>query len=286
MQAHCIVNAIALWLFLWVTYVVAEDQHDFDRWVRFDVPFVQGALVTGTVTNPKVRLHLQEKVLKLAKGKYFVFGLGRDAGDRLDLQLITPQGKTIKKTVAVKPRTYKIQRINGIAKKFMSPDAAQLKRIRAEALQVRKARSKEILKPYFLEKFKWPIVGTITGVYGSQRIFNGEPRRPHFGVDIAAPKGTVVRAPTSGIVTLVHHDMFYSGGTVILDHGFGVSSTFLHMYKISVHEGDHLSQGDEIGQVGSTGRSTGAHLDWRINWLQERLDPAMVAGPMPEKLFY
>ena len=133
---------------------------------------------------------------------------------------------------------------------------------------------------WFQTGFIWPVTGRISGVFGSQRVLNGEPRRPHMGVDIAAPEGTLVKAPADGMVVLVHPDMYFSGGTMIIDHGHGLTSAYLHMEDIWVEEGQILKQGDPIGTVGATGRVTGAHLDWRFNWFDQRLDPVLVAGPM------
>jgi murein DD-endopeptidase MepM/ murein hydrolase activator NlpD len=124
------------------------------------------------------------------------------------------------------------------------------------------------------------VTGRISGVYGSQRILNGKPRRPHFGVDVAAPVGAIVRAPADGLVTLAHGDMFFSGGTLIVDHGHGLSSSFLHLSAILVKEGDRISQGDPIAKVGATGRVSGPHLDWRMNLLGSRLDPQLLVDPM------
>ena len=164
----------------------------------------------------------------------------------------------------------------------MAPSEEALNRIRDDNRQVGQARKKNLATEFYRETFVWPVKGAITGVYGSQRIFNGEPRRPHFGIDIAAAKGTPVKAPASGEVTLAHPDMYYSGATMVLDHGHGISSTFLHMDSFAVEEGQQVEQGQVLGYVGSTGRSTGAHLDWRVNWFNQRLDPASIAGPMPE----
>jgi murein DD-endopeptidase MepM/ murein hydrolase activator NlpD len=125
------------------------------------------------------------------------------------------------------------------------------------------------------------VQGVISGVYGSQRILNGQPRNPHYGIDIAAPAGTLVQAPADGVVTLTHPDMFFSGGTLILDHGYGLSSAFLHLRRILVKRGEQVSQGKPIAEVGATGRVTGAHLDWRINLFQTRLDPQLLVAPMP-----
>lgn len=133
----------------------------------------------------------------------------------------------------------------------------------------------------FMQSFIWPSIGPISGVYGSQRILNGQPRRPHFGVDVAAPTGTPVRAPAAGIITLAHPDMYFSGGTVILDHGHGVSSSFLHLSRIHVQVGQRVEQGELIAEIGATGRVTGPHLDWRMNWFGQRIDPALLVGAMP-----
>ena len=147
------------------------------------------------------------------------------------------------------------------------------------------ARAPSIKRPDLIEAvlagFVWPAQGPISGVYGSQRFYNGEPRNPHYGVDVAVPRGTPVHAPAAGVVTLAEPDLYFSGGTVILDHGYQLSSTFLHMSEVSVRVGDELQAGDLIGAVGSTGRATGPHLDWRMNWRQERIDPQLLAPPMP-----
>ena len=135
-----------------------------------------------------------------------------------------------------------------------------------------------------LAGFVWPAEGPISGVYGSQRFYNGEPRRPHFGVDVAVPTGTIVRAPAAGVVTLAEPDLYFSGGTVILDHGYRLSSSFLHMSEVAVQVGDELQPGDIIGAVGSTGRATGPHLDWRMNWREQRIDPQLLAPPMPKPM--
>ena len=119
-------------------------------------------------------------------------------------------------------------------------------------------------------------MGPISGVYGSQRVYNGVPGTPHYGIDVAVPTGTAIVAPASGQIIMVHDNMFYSGGTIMLDHGHGVSSSFLHLSKTSVEVGDWVEQGDPIGEVGATGRVTGPHLDWRMNWGDSRIDPELL----------
>ena len=121
-----------------------------------------------------------------------------------------------------------------------------------------------------------PVEGIISGVYGSQRILNGKPRWPHYGIDIAADKGTKIKSSATGIVTMSENDLYYTGGTIIMDHGHGVSTIYSHLEEVMVNVGDQINQGDIIGTVGSTGRSTGPHLDFRINWFQTRHDPLSV----------
>jgi murein DD-endopeptidase MepM/ murein hydrolase activator NlpD len=122
----------------------------------------------------------------------------------------------------------------------------------------------------------------ISGVYGSQRILNGEPRQPHYGIDVAAPEGTPVIAPAAGLVTMAVTDHYYTGGTIIIDHGQGVTSTLMHMASVTVEKGQMVEAGDPLGTIGATGRATGPHLDWRMNWLDRRVDPGLLMGPMPQ----
>jgi len=240
----------------------------------------QGGLATGK-TEPGSRVQLDGQDLRVSPKGYYIVGFGRDAGLRHDLTVTSPAGITTKQAIQVAPRHYLIERIEGISRQLMHPSPAELERISAEAQLVRQARDQSSGLGYFREPFIWPVMGRVSGVYGSQRIFNGEPRRPHYGVDIAAPRGTLVRAPAGGIVTLSHAGMFFSGKTLILDHGLGLSSSFLHLDKILVKVGDRVEQGTPLAEVGATGRVTGPHLDWRVNWFQERLDPALLVPAMP-----
>lgn len=237
-----------------------------------------GALLIGK-TAPGTRVQLDSKALAVTEEGYFVFGFGRD--DEGPASLTLRHGDdTSRYDITLAARSWDIQRIEGVPQRTVTPPAEALARISEEASQVTAARNTSSSLTGFREDFIWPVRGRITGVYGSQRIFNGEPRRPHYGVDIAAPTGTPIQAPASGQVTLVHDDMFYSGGTLIIDHGLGVSSTYLHMSEILVAEGDSVTRGDIIGKVGATGRATGPHLCWRLNWYQERLDPRTLTGEM------
>ncbi len=245
-----------------------------------DGDLVQGGLIFGRVT-PGAEVQVGERLLRVSPEGRFVLGFGRDAASEVELSVTYPDGSQDTRLLPVKTREYDIQRINGVAKKYVSPPEAVLERIKQENAEIARVRAIDHPEAFFDNGFVWPVIGRISGIYGSQRIFNGEPRRPHFGVDIAAPKGTPVGAPADGVVTLAEADLYYSGGTVILDHGHGLTSAFLHMESLSVEVGQRLKQGAEIGKVGSTGRSSGPHLDWRINWFEERVDPQLLVGPMP-----
>jgi murein DD-endopeptidase MepM/ murein hydrolase activator NlpD len=169
----------------------------------------------------------------------------------------------------------------------VTPPPERLERIRRERKLVGAAKARHLSRPDLLldalAGFEWPAVGPISGVYGSQRIYNGTPRSPHYGVDVAMPTGTPVYAPSAGVVTLAEPDLFYSGGTIILDHGFRLSSSFLHLSKLHVEVGQEVNQGDLIAEIGASGRATGAHLDWRMSWRDQRIDPQLLAPPMPKQ---
>jgi murein DD-endopeptidase MepM/ murein hydrolase activator NlpD len=197
------------------------------------------------------------------------------------LEVVWLDSKVELRHLVVEKREYKIQRIDGLPPKMVTPPEAVLARIRAENGRIAEARAVDRAEPLFESGFVWPALGPISGVFGSQRVLNGEPKRPHFGVDIAAPAGTPVTAPADGVVVIAHPDMYYTGGTVLIDHGHGLTSVYSHMKEVWVKEGARLRQGDAIGSIGATGRATGPHLDWRINWFDQRLDPALLVPPMP-----
>lgn len=240
----------------------------------------QSGLLRGHVDSG-VQVFYADQPLKITPDGSFILGFGRDAKPNQSLTLIDPDGTKQIHKFTLKQRQYDIQKINGISQRMMNPSKEDLQRIRQEARQVAKARRQESDRLNFQEEFIWPVVGRISGIYGSQRILNGEPRRPHFGIDIAVPKGTIVKAPAGGVVTLAHPGMFFSGKTMILDHGYGLSSSFLHLSKFLVKVGDTVVQGQPIAKVGASGRVTGPHLDWRINWFNQRLDPALLVPKMP-----
>lgn len=242
--------------------------------------FSQGGIIRGQ-TAPGTAIELDGKPVRVSEHGQFVFGFGRDHEQPAVLRATYPDGAVEKRRFEIQKRKYKIQRINGLPPSKVTPPKDRLDRISREAAIAKAARIRDDEREDFVVEFVWPAVGPISGVYGSQRILNGKPKQPHYGVDVAAATGTTVYAPAPGIVTMVQNDMYYSGGTMILDHGHGLSSSFLHLSKIVVKEGQKIQQGEKIAEIGATGRVTGAHLDWRMNWFKVRVDPELIVGPMP-----
>lgn len=242
--------------------------------------FVQGGLVMGRA-EPGAEVLLDGRPLRVGADGLFLLGFERDAAPSAELVVRHADGTEERRTLAIARREYETQRIDGLPQNMVTPSAEDLARIEAEADEIAAARARDTSDAYFLSGFAWPAEGTVTGVYGTARILNGEPRQPHYGIDIAAPEGAEVRADADGIVVLAEPDLFYTGGTVILDHGFGLSSAFSHLSVLAVAPGDFVRKGDLIGRVGATGRVTGAHLDWRVNLFERRLDPALLVPPMP-----
>ncbi len=241
----------------------------------------QGGLVRGK-TDPGALVTLDGRAVRVAPDGGFIFGFGRDAPDHAALDVTFAEGSREHRDLAVQARHYDVQRINGLPEQQVSPDAVTLERIKREGAVIARARAADTDLPFFEEPLHWPTTGPISGVYGSQRILNGEPRAPHGGVDVAAARGSAVVAAAGGTVTLAERDLFYTGGTVIIDHGHGLATTYQHMDSVGVTVGQHVEAGERIGTVGATGRVTGPHLHWSLNWYEVRLDPLLVAGPMPE----
>ncbi len=243
--------------------------------------FTQGGLLFGKAPADSKVVWGGREVRTTPEGDY-VIGLGRDNRTPMMLRLETADGETHQQVYEIAKRDYKMQNITGISKKIMSPSEEDLQRIRKEGALVGQARKVDSDRADFLVAFEWPLIGPITGVFGSQRVYNGVPSRPHYGVDVAAPTGTEVRAPVGGVITLAYDNMFYSGGTLMIDHGYGLNSSFLHLSRILVKQGDVVSQGQVVAEVGATGRVTGAHLDWRMNWYDQRVDPQLLVSAMPK----
>ncbi|PKG55867.1 M23 family metallopeptidase [Shewanella sp. GutDb-MelDb] len=243
----------------------------------------QGSLIRAKV-KPGTQVYLNDAAIDVNSEGQFAFGFAREAQLKQLLKLVYPDGLTELKPLTLAKRQYKIQNVNGISKKIMKPDPKAQNRAAQDSKQVKAARTQFTKSNAFNQTFIWPLTGRISGVYGSQRVYNGKPGTPHYGVDVAAKTGTVVVAPADGVISLAVDDMFYSGGTMIIDHGFGVSSSFLHLSKLYVKEGQEIKQGDKVAEVGATGRATGPHLDWRVNWYQMRLDPTSIVPSMKSVL--
>ena len=213
----------------------------------------------------------------------FVIGFGRDETGIRTLNVTAPGGEVSTLSLAVVSRDYDIERVDGLPPSKVTPDPSAAERIKEDSRMIRNARAHRDRQAFYASGFTWPARGRISGVYGSQRVLNGEPRRPHYGLDIAAPEGTEVVAPADGLVTLTHPDMYYSGGTIVLDHGQGLSSSFLHLSEILVEAGTFVKQGQVIALIGATGRASGPHLDWRMNWLDRRVDPEPLVASQNQK---
>ncbi|MDO6620681.1 MULTISPECIES: M23 family metallopeptidase [unclassified Shewanella] len=243
----------------------------------------QGALVRGTVPAGSA-VKLNGEVVKVTPKGQFAIGFEREAKTEQLLEVTYPDGLTQLKPLTIASREYKIDRLTGISKKIMQPDPVAQARAAKDSKQTRAARNVFSEQDAFMQAFIWPVTGRISGVYGSQRVYNGKPGNPHYGVDVARPTGTVVVSPADGVITLSVPDMFYSGGTLIIDHGYGINSTFLHLSKLYAKEGDVVTQGQPLAEIGATGRVTGPHLDWRLNWFQKRLDPVSIVPSMESVL--
>ena len=242
--------------------------------IEFQGKFIQGHFILGK-TNSQAKVFVGKKEVKVSQDGFFVFGVDRDRKFDLTFTKIEDNKKTkiIKKVLK---RKYNIQRIDGLSESKVTPPESVYKRIKKENIAIGEARAINSDLIFFKEKFIMPVEGIISGVYGSQRILNGKPRWPHYGIDIAAKLGTTIKSSGAGIVTMAEDDLYYTGGTIIMDHGHGISTIYSHLENVLVSVGDKINQGDIIGTVGSTGRSTGPHLDFRVNWFQTRLDPMSV----------
>ncbi len=241
----------------------------------------QGALLWTQLTPSFTRAYLGEEELDISPDGIVVFGFGRDETGTVVFGA-EARDSTCEVELDIASREYRISRVEGVPQRTVTPDPEHLERIARERQLVANAKANSSDRTDFARGFEWPLTGRISGVYGSQRIYNGKPGNPHYGVDVARPTGTPVAAPAHGVVTLAEPDLFYSGGTIIIDHGSRVSSSFLHLSAVSVEVGQRVEPGDIIGKVGATGRATGPHLDWRMSWRNRRVDPQLLVPPMPD----
>jgi murein DD-endopeptidase MepM/ murein hydrolase activator NlpD len=242
----------------------------------------QGALLVGTVV-PGTKVRFSDRALQVSPEGRFALGLAYDAPPAAALEIQAPGEAPVRYEYAVAQRTYDVQPISGLPQEMVEPPAKVQAQIELDQQRVAQARTFDSALPDFAGPFRWPVSAEITGVYGSARILNGVPKQPHFGVDLAADEGTPVRAAAGGIARLARTDLYYTGGTIILDHGHGVTTTYLHLSKVSVQQGQAVHAGDIIGNVGHTGRATGPHLCWRANWFDVRLDASLLMQAEPAK---
>lgn len=240
----------------------------------------QGGIVFGTV-SPGTSLKLDGRAVSVSEAGRFVFGMDRDAKSSATLVARYSDGLETTQVISVAPRDWQIERVDGLPQNTVTPNPETVKRIRNEGGMIVAARNRTESLPFFETGFLQPAQGRISGVFGSQRVLNGQPRSPHSGLDIAAPTGTPIVATADGIVSLVHDGMVLTGKTVMIDHGFGLDSVYIHMSDISVEQGQRVRQGDPIGAIGMTGRTNGPHLHFGISWYGAKLDPQTVMAALP-----
>ncbi|MGY9025471.1 MAG: M23 family metallopeptidase [Candidatus Pelagibacterales bacterium] len=236
---------------------------------------LQGSLIVGQLSQGD-QITLNGNKLKLSKNKYFVFAVGRDELGPLNIAIFENKKLLSLNQIKIITREYDIQKINGLPEKMVTPDEEILKKIIADNKIISKAKLLDLDNVFFKKKFLIPTNGVISGVFGSQRILNEKPKSPHRGLDIAAPKGELVYATNDGIITLAEDNLYYTGGTIIIDHGHGVKSIYAHLSAVDVVNQQRIKKGEMIGKVGSTGRSTGPHLHWGVMWFNEYVDPQLL----------
>ena len=252
----------------------------FSENLELNGSFTQGGLLFGK-TNSKNKVFFKNKNIFVNDSGDFVLAIGRD--EELE-NVIVIQGLNKKEThkIQISKRKYKIQRIDGLPKNKVTPSLEEMKRIKKESKKIKKSKSVFLNKTLYKSGFIWPVKGIITGEYGNQRILNGKPRRPHYGLDIAATSGTKIVSPSDAEVILTMEDSFFNGKMIILNHGLGLNSIYSHLKKIYIKEGEKIKKGDLIAEVGNTGRSTGPHLDWRINVYNVAIDPELLLLNQPK----
>ena len=273
--ALCLITAASSLLFAVAGHAAEINGATLLRGAAIEGGLIIARTAAGTIVT------VDDEIIPTTPNGLFIVGFHRDSDQPVAITITQPDGTSQLTVLLPEQRNYDIQRIDGLQQNMVTPPDSVFARIKSDQAAVAAARQKTATSGDFWQGIDWPITGQISGVFGSQRILNGKPRQPHYGIDIAAPRGTPVQAPASGLVTLVK-DLYFSGWTVIINHGLGLNSTFLHMDHVLISPGDSVARGDIVGTVGSTGRSTGPHLDWRLDWQGRRIDASLVAGPMPQ----
>ena len=250
-----------------------------DRTLRVPDHLQQGQLLIGHVA-PGAKVEFAGRRVHVGTDGVFVLGVDRDAPAQVALNVRFSDGKSRRVQLKVSKRQYHVEHVEGLPQKTVTPDPETAARIEREQARVVEARKRDDAREDFLAGFALPVEGArISGVYGSQRIDNGTPKAPHMGLDMAVPEGTPVHAPAAGVITLAESDFVLTGGTVLIDHGFGLTSSLLHLSKLDVKVGQQVARGQVIGASGMTGRATGPHVHWGFNWFDVRLDPALLPKP-------
>jgi hypothetical protein len=240
----------------------------------------QGGVMTGQVPGGTEALTLDGKAVPLAPDGSFLIAFDRDAGPAALLVADVGSGK-IERKLAVAPGSWRIENINAPYRGSAANDADFERRRPAELAQIAAARGATVESDGWSQAFRWPVTGRLSGFFGSQRVYQGKPGTYHSGTDVAVPAGTPFVAPADGVVTLAAAAPFtLEGNLLIVDHGMGLSSAFLHCQRLDVKTGDRVVQGQQLGTVGRTGRATGPHMHWGLKWRDARLDPGKLAGPM------
>jgi murein DD-endopeptidase MepM/ murein hydrolase activator NlpD len=251
------------------------------REIRLNGPAMQGALLRGAAPSGTVALALDGKPVPLAEDGSFVVGFDRDQATSALLVAKRRDGSVVRRALRIAPRAWQIEHVN-VARRPDIPDEEYLRLRQQELARIAAARAIGSKSQGWRQAFRWPATGRISGIFGSQRIYRGEPASYHSGVDVAPGAGAPVVAPADGMVVLAGPPAFsLEGNLVIIDHGMGLNSAFLHLGSVAVREGQAVRQGQYVGTVGATGRATGAHLHWSVKWNDARLDPQLLVGAMP-----
>lgn len=268
-------RGIALFLLLATSIGHAADAEDTR--IVFPAQTSQGSLVIGKVP-PASQLSYAGRDLRVTPYGTVVFGVARNEQGplRIAVRMANSRSETVR--IEVVARQWPVENVDGVPPKTVDPPPEIAARIAREQAAVAAVRQRDDARTDFTEYFIRPVEGRISGRFGRARIYNGKPGAPHSGMDIAAATGTLVKAPASGIVSFADADLYLTGGTLVIDHGHGVSSTFLHLSRIDVAVGDVVKQGQAIAAVGASGRATGPHLHWGMNWFDVRIDPQLVLG--------